>query len=97
MRNQWYPKKKAEYMTPSRFHELGLTHDDIGERDTAFGTVAAEEFEEVQESVAPAPIVYTASVRLGLLCPRPSQVSRSCAIFADTNDAANSPKRRTQS
>ncbi|KAL2269895.1 hypothetical protein VTJ83DRAFT_2079 [Remersonia thermophila] len=54
MRNEWYPKKLAEYMTAARFHELGLTHDDIGERDPTFGLVdvaeaeqGPEEFEEI--------------------------------------------------
>lgn len=37
MRNLWYPTKKAEYMTSTRFQELGLTRSkDIGERDPMF-------------------------------------------------------------
>jgi len=43
MRNEWYPKKMAEYMTAQRFKELGLTRDDIGERDPTFGTLEALE------------------------------------------------------
>ncbi|KAK4105958.1 hypothetical protein N658DRAFT_490564 [Parathielavia hyrcaniae] len=56
MRNEWYPKKKAEYMTAARFRELGLTRDDIGERDVAFGTIEAVELDD-------APVVQTVTVR----------------------------------
>ncbi|KAH8889492.1 hypothetical protein GQ53DRAFT_748185 [Thozetella sp. PMI_491] len=38
MRNLWYPNKRAEYMTTGRFHELGLSSADIGERDHMFGS-----------------------------------------------------------
>jgi hypothetical protein len=52
MRNLWYPKKKAEYMTTMRLQELGLTQKDIGERDPEFGTAfAVEESEPVAEPV----------------------------------------------
>jgi len=36
MRNLWVPNKKAEYMTTTRFAELGLSSDDIGEPDPLF-------------------------------------------------------------
>jgi hypothetical protein len=68
MRNEWYPHKKAEYMTVSRFSELGLTRDDIGERDTTFGTVAAAEPEPVAEPVVPTMTVLTTSVCNTCLC-----------------------------
>jgi hypothetical protein len=42
MRNEWYPKKMAEYMTAERFKELGLTRDNIGERDPTFGTLETD-------------------------------------------------------
>ncbi|KAK4239439.1 alcohol acetyltransferase-domain-containing protein [Achaetomium macrosporum] len=61
MRNEWYPHKKAEYMTASRFRELGLTRDDIGERDTTFGTAAAAESETVAEPAFPTMTVLTTS------------------------------------
>ncbi|KAJ4295786.1 Alcohol acetyltransferase [Collariella sp. IMI 366227] len=51
MRNEWFPNKKAEYMTATRFRELGMTREDIGERDATFGAVAAED--DIPESVAP--------------------------------------------
>jgi len=38
MRNDWFPNNKAEYMTTSRFQQLGLTRQDVGERDPMFGT-----------------------------------------------------------
>lgn len=41
MRNEWFPKNKAEYMTPTRFQELGLTRDAIGEVDRSFVVLSA--------------------------------------------------------
>ena len=61
MRNEWFPHNKAEYMTALRLRELGLTRGDIGERDTAFGTVA--EVEDVGEPEALTATVITTSVR----------------------------------
>ncbi len=61
MRNEWFPHSKAEYMTALRLHELGLTRGDIGERDTAFGTVA--EVEDVGEPEALTHTVITTTVR----------------------------------
>ena len=43
MRNEWFPKNKAEYMTPARFQELGLTRDAIGEVDRTFVVLSALE------------------------------------------------------
>jgi hypothetical protein len=51
MRNLWYPKNKAEYMTAQRFAELGLSRQqDVGERDFLFRAYEnARDAEEVQE------------------------------------------------
>ncbi|KAI1342526.1 hypothetical protein F5Y15DRAFT_413033 [Xylariaceae sp. FL0016] len=38
MRNIWFPKAKAEYMTKQRFKDMGLTEAAIGVRDRTFGT-----------------------------------------------------------
>ncbi|KAI1641098.1 hypothetical protein F4809DRAFT_587331 [Biscogniauxia mediterranea] len=38
MRNIWFPKSAAEYMTSKRFAELGLTEAAIGVRDRSFGS-----------------------------------------------------------
>ncbi|KAK4459344.1 alcohol acetyltransferase-domain-containing protein [Cladorrhinum samala] len=44
MRNEWFPKKKAEYMTAARFKELGMSRKaDVGERDPSFGAILATE------------------------------------------------------
>jgi hypothetical protein len=64
MRNEWYPSKQAEYMTASRFRELGLTRDDIGERDITFGTLAAAESDAAQGPEAPTAAVRTTAVRV---------------------------------
>lgn len=51
MRDQWYPRKKAEYMTGARLKELGLTKNDIGERDPMFGMQIEMEEELVDDAV----------------------------------------------
>jgi hypothetical protein len=67
MRNEWYPSKQAEYMTALRFRELGLTRDDIGERDITFGTLTATESEAAQGPEAPTTAVRTTAVRVPAL------------------------------
>lgn len=64
MRNEWYPAKKAEYMTAQRFKDLGLTRRDIGERDRSFVPLAElETAEEHEAKSAPGkPIVPLAKV-----------------------------------
>ncbi|KAH7026666.1 uncharacterized protein B0I36DRAFT_366200 [Microdochium trichocladiopsis] len=37
MRNYWFPRGRAEYMTKQRFREMGLTEAAIGVRDRTFG------------------------------------------------------------
>ncbi|KAL2157412.1 hypothetical protein VTH06DRAFT_6104 [Thermothelomyces fergusii] len=61
MRNQWFPSKMAEYMTPARFRELGLTRDDIGERDTTFGILDVSDAEDSPAVEVLSPIVPTMS------------------------------------
>ncbi|KAI1170758.1 hypothetical protein F4777DRAFT_583596 [Nemania sp. FL0916] len=39
MRNIWFPKAAAEYMTRKRFTEMGLTEAAIGTRDRSFGVL----------------------------------------------------------
>lgn len=51
MRNLWYPTKKAEFMTDARFKELGLTKNDVGERDPMFGMQIEMEEELVDDAV----------------------------------------------
>lgn len=71
MRNQWFPAGKAEYMTAPRFQELGLTRDDVGERDPLFGTTAplADELEVAEETKAPAVEVHGLAVSSRLIFP----------------------------
>lgn len=51
MRNIWYPTKKAEYVTPSRLQQLGLSKNDIGERDPLYGMQVEIEEEVVEDAV----------------------------------------------
>ena len=77
MRNEWFPSKRAEYMTASRFQELGLTRGDIGDRDTSFGAVAASELDFEPEPEVPRTTVVTTSVRLpNFLVPPVSPILR---------------------
>ncbi|KAI1268763.1 hypothetical protein F5Y18DRAFT_439370 [Xylariaceae sp. FL1019] len=48
MRNIWFPKGQAEYMTKKRFEELGLTEAAIGTRDRTFGQVHRVESQDRQ-------------------------------------------------
>ncbi|KAL2020161.1 hypothetical protein VTK56DRAFT_8685 [Thermocarpiscus australiensis] len=61
MRNEWFPNKQAEYMTAARFCELGLSRNDIGDRDPTFGTVTATEPVDTPEPAAPAVTVLPPS------------------------------------
>ena len=77
MRNLWYPKHKAEYMTAQRFAELGLSKKhDVGEREHDFrsheaGGAPRDEDEAAAAATAPAPMTaaeeavasYTLAVR----------------------------------
>lgn len=51
MRNQFFPTRKAEYMTDARFRELGLTKADIGERDFTFRIATGDGLEDIQDVV----------------------------------------------
>ncbi|KAI8962227.1 hypothetical protein F5Y11DRAFT_323285 [Daldinia sp. FL1419] len=53
MRNYWFPKAQAEYMTRQRFQELGLTEAAIGVRDRSFGTKLLIEPESVLDKEGP--------------------------------------------
>ncbi|KAI0852838.1 hypothetical protein F5Y00DRAFT_226202 [Daldinia vernicosa] len=53
MRNYWFPKAQAEYMTRQRFKELGLTEAAIGVRDRSFGTKLIVESEGVPAEEGP--------------------------------------------
>ncbi|KAI8630566.1 hypothetical protein F5Y19DRAFT_50425 [Xylariaceae sp. FL1651] len=52
MRNIWFPKGAAEYMTKKRFAELGLSEAAIGVRDRTFGTQQRVVEEEEGAAVA---------------------------------------------
>lgn len=61
MRNFWFPKGQAEYMTRFRFKELGLTDAAIGVRDRTFGTklVTEEDNDSRKKAVVEEePIIY---------------------------------------
>ncbi|KAG4435676.1 hypothetical protein IFR05_008842 [Cadophora sp. M221] len=49
MRNIWYPKKMAEYLTIAKLQELGVKKDAILERDSTFQTNAARKLEKNTE------------------------------------------------
>ncbi|CZS90536.1 hypothetical protein WAI453_004130 [Rhynchosporium graminicola] len=49
MRNIWYPKQMAEYLTLAKVQELGVKKDTIAERDSTFQTNAMRKLEKKQE------------------------------------------------
>lgn len=49
MRNIWYPKKMAEYLTLTKLRELGVKKDSTVERDSAFRSNAERKLEKLQE------------------------------------------------
>lgn len=76
MRNLWYPRKTAEFMTAARFKELGLTKNDVGERDPMFGMQIEMEEELIDDAVeavagfsAGAPAIGTAAGQPALESP----------------------------
>ncbi|KAA8631856.1 hypothetical protein SMACR_12605 [Sordaria macrospora] len=75
MRNEWFPKNKAEYMTPARFQELGLTRDAIGEVDRTFVIMSALEAatrkapEELRMGEEPVPEIQTPQVKVQDVTP----------------------------
>jgi len=56
MRNDWFPFKKAEYLTRMRLHELLVGPNDIGERDRAYVPLPQElQFEPALTTSTPKP------------------------------------------
>ena len=49
MRNIWYPKKMAEYVTAAKQEELGVKKDALFERDSTFGTREQRKLERKQD------------------------------------------------
>lgn len=72
MRNQWYPTKKAEFMTDARFKELGLSKNDIGERDPMFGMQIEVEEELVDDAVEAVAGLPRGAIALGAEAGQPA-------------------------
>jgi hypothetical protein len=67
MRNEWFPSKKAEYMTKARFIELGVTRSDVSQRDALFGLGDREVVEseaDAEQEVQPGVKVRSLAVSL---------------------------------
>lgn len=69
MRNEWFPKNMAEYMTKNRFMELGLTEAAIGTRDRAFGTKFTFKEEKKTKKIAPSNKKETLTLPVSTLAP----------------------------
>lgn len=65
MRNQFFPRKMAEYMTQAQIKEAGLENVAL-ERDFTFGLKNVESVDAAAAEVAPAPVKAVA-VDLDLL------------------------------
>lgn len=66
MRNQFFPRKMAEYMTQAQIKEAGLENV-ILERDFTFGIVDAESLKAAEPEVKAAPAKKVVAVDLDLL------------------------------
>lgn len=55
MRNQFFPRKMAEYMTQAQIKEAGLENVAL-ERDFTFGLKNVESANAAEPEVAPAPV-----------------------------------------
>ncbi|KAI1185795.1 hypothetical protein F5B17DRAFT_406354 [Nemania serpens] len=71
MRNIWFPKGCAEYMTKQRFVELGLSESAIGVRDRTFGTKLAASAKKQGET---APSAEASQKRKEILTLPPEEV-----------------------
>jgi hypothetical protein len=49
MRNIWYPKRMAEYLTAAKLQELGVKRDAVLERDSSFRSKTERRFEKELE------------------------------------------------
>lgn len=93
MRNLWYPTKKAEFMTDARFKELGLTKNDVGERDPMFGMQIEMEEELVDDAVEAVAGLTTGAAALGTAAGQPALESPSHTPAVEIEHIAVSPLR----
>jgi hypothetical protein len=100
MRNIWYPKKMAEYMTAAKMQELGVKKDATVERDGTFGSKGQRKLEKKQDqktekkSQDPARIAVekTPVAELEPLSVRDSTMSKSNAkMYVDNQCSHNKP------
>lgn len=83
MRNEFFPKRMAEYMTSAQIKELGLDGVPL-ERDYTFGvTIPGGAKAQEPEVVAPA---KTIAVDLDLLKVRLKQIWSGTAVIAQANE-----------
>jgi len=85
MRNQWFLYNRAEYLTPARMRELGLSADDIGERDTEFGvTKESKDLETSSSSFDPEhtvePGIKPATIQIESVPPEDAQMLLSALL-----------------
>jgi hypothetical protein len=64
MRNIWYPKGMAEYVTAAKLHEMGVKKDSALERDSTFRSNTEKKIErqsevpeKEEEFIPPAPLI----------------------------------------
>lgn len=90
MRNLWYPKHKAEYMTAQRFAELGLSRkNDVGEREHDFraheraGEAAEEEPAPVPKMTAAEEAVSAYTLAVSCSLPLTQHPPRYRPLYTD--------------
>jgi hypothetical protein len=51
MRNIWYPKKMAEYVTTAKLQQFGVKKDDLVERDSMFRSNTERKLDKEKEKL----------------------------------------------
>ncbi|KAG8164684.1 hypothetical protein KVR01_004959 [Diaporthe batatas] len=88
MRNLWYPTKKAEFMTDTRMKQLGLTKDDVGQRDPMFGMQLEFEEELIDDAVEAVAGLPRGAIPLGSAAGQPALESPSPAPAVEIEHVA---------
>lgn len=88
MRNIWYPTKKAEFMTDTRMKQLGLTKNDVGERDPMFGMQLELEEELVDDAVEAVAGLPRGAIPLAAAAGQPALESPSPAPAVEIEHVA---------
>jgi Ribosomal protein L9, N-terminal domain len=96
MRNIWYPKKMAEYLTTAKLQQLGVKKDTAVERDSTFRSNTERKLDKEKEkrerkiasaaaeaevfAVEQEPVLPIELELLSVRLPRPNRDTRTCLL-----------------